>query len=303
MVSNLSALWVTEPILAVVCTNWLTLFRYITTLAAAEVLYDAAAQFSAAGSITIDNISLPFWNDIAPNVTTGTYSNYSAVNNLITSLQTYADGFMTLVQQYTPANGTLNEQINATTGQPLSAIALTWSYAAFVTAAERRDGQYPPSWGAASSYGMQQTNGTCPFGYPYGGYNATTQYAPASAAGAPNISTPCETLVTFQLIYQTGNDENTYIVGNTSLFGGSISSTSVNNTIAVLRTNNVTSVQPKWFEPAWLPAGQTVQYRYLLANQTSGSFTFENISRYITAPMCGDNSNVTTFDIGSFPPH
>lgn len=272
---------------------------YITTLAAAEVLYDAAAQFSKAGSITVDSTSLPFWRDLSPNITAGTYTNYTAVNNLITDMRTYADGFLELVQQYTPANGTLNEQINKTSGEPLSAIALTWSYAAFVTAAERRDGQFPPSWGANSVQANQKINGTCPFG----AYNATTQYTPASAAGAPNITKPCETLVTFQLIYQTGNGENTYIVGNTSLFGNSLNSTSPNNTIAVLRTNNVTAAEPKWFEPAWLPAGVPVAYKYLIANSTSGTFTFENITRYITPPACGNNTNVTTYDIASFSPH
>jgi len=271
---------------------------YITTLAAAEVLYDAAAQFSKNGSITIDSTSLPFWRDLSPNVTTGTYSNYTAVNGLVNSMRTYADGFMQLVQQYTPANGTLNEQINKTTGMPTSAIALTWSYAAFVTAAERRAGNYPPSWGANSTQGTQMVNGTCSFG----SYNATTQYTPAPAANT-TIDKSCQSLVTFQLIYAIGEDENTYIVGNTSLFGGSLTSTSVNNTIAVLRTNNVTTAESKWFEPAWLPAGVPVAYKYMLANSTSGTFTFENTTRYITPPACGNGTNVTTYDIGSFPPH
>ena len=49
------------------------------------------------------------------------------------------DAFMTAIMQFTPADGSLSEQIDRTTGMQTSARHLTWSYAAFIsTARERR---------------------------------------------------------------------------------------------------------------------------------------------------------------------
>lgn len=256
---------------------------YITTLAAAEVLYDAVAQFEAIGSVTVDNISLPFWQDLVPGVAAGTYNDYANVSNLLGAARTYADGFMEVIANYTPANGTLNEQINATTGEPLSAIALTWSYAAFVTATDRRDGNYPPSWGAGEAV-ANNVSSMC----QWSSYNSTTMYAPARAAGASSIDTPCETEVILNLLYATGPGENTYIVGNTSAFGNTLSNTSA--VIQVLRTNNVTAGNPQWFVPAWLPAGVPVEYKYVVLNSTDNSYKFENVSHIVVPPQCGDNT-------------
>lgn len=258
---------------------------YITTLAAAEVLYDAAAQFEQAGEITVDNISLPFWQDIYPDAEEGTFSDYANVSSLLGAVTTYADGFMELIQQYTPENGTLDEQINKTTGEPLSAIALTWSYAAFVTAVERRDGNFPPSWGAASE-AANNVSDMCVGGQ----YNATTQYAAAQGAGAQAINTTCETEVVFALLYETGPGENTYIVGNTSIFGNTLDNT--DDVIAVLRSNNNTADNPIWFTPAWVPAGVPIEYKYVVLNGTDNSYKFENESHYAYPADCGNNTYV-----------
>ncbi len=45
------------------------------------------------------------------------------------------DGFMQTVRELTPADGTMSEQVDRETGQPTSARHLTWSYAAFLSAA------------------------------------------------------------------------------------------------------------------------------------------------------------------------
>ncbi|KAK5956493.1 hypothetical protein OHC33_001978 [Knufia fluminis] len=268
---------------------------YITTLAAAEVLYDAAAQFSKQGAITIDETSLAFWQDIYPNATADfTYGEDADVQNLVSAMTDYADRFVSLVQQYTPANGTLNEQINKTSGEPLSAIALTWSYAAFVTAIDRRNSQFPPSWGANSTLANNIPD-TCKFS----SYNATTQYTPALAAGAPNVTKDCESEVIFQLLWVTGPGENTYIVGNTSFLGNTLDDT--DKVIEVMRTQNYTTPEPKWFTPAWVPAGVPIEYKYVLLNSTDNSYTFENVTRYAYPAACDNNTVVSTLDTGSFP--
>ena len=45
------------------------------------------------------------------------------------------DAYMATVRDLTPADGSLSEQVDRTTGQPTSARHLTWSYAAFASAA------------------------------------------------------------------------------------------------------------------------------------------------------------------------
>jgi glucoamylase len=53
-------------------------------------------------------------------------------------LMARGDEFMTTVRRFTPADGHLSEQIDRTTGVPASARDLTWSYAAFISAARAR---------------------------------------------------------------------------------------------------------------------------------------------------------------------
>ena len=125
---------------------------YISTAAVAEQLYDALYQWNKIGSITITPISLAFFQDFQPSVTTGTYkSGSSTYSSLSSAIKTYADGFMTIVQQYTPANGSISEQFDRNTGAQLSAYDLTWSFAAFLTAGNARANTFPASWGEPSA--------------------------------------------------------------------------------------------------------------------------------------------------------
>jgi len=82
-------------------------------------------------------------------VAAGTYaSSTSTFTTLTTGVQTFADGFLAIHAKYTPSNGGLAEQFNRATGAPLSAVDLTWSYAAALTAFSARKGVAPVSWGA-----------------------------------------------------------------------------------------------------------------------------------------------------------
>jgi len=78
---------------------------YLCTLAVAEFLYDAVAQFKKAGSLTIDKIDLAFFKDIYPDAATGTYKG-GKFRDVLDSMTKYADGFVSIVQVYsilTPA--------------------------------------------------------------------------------------------------------------------------------------------------------------------------------------------------------
>ncbi|CAI7654003.1 unnamed protein product [Penicillium manginii] len=125
---------------------------YLATLAAAEQLYDALYQWKQQGSLTITQTSLPFFQDLDSTARVGNYSSSSSTYTSLTgAVQTYADGFFSVVQQYTPSNGSLAEQFTRDDGAPISARDLTWSYAAFLTASDRRSGIVPASWGASSA--------------------------------------------------------------------------------------------------------------------------------------------------------
>ncbi|KAE8373317.1 Six-hairpin glycosidase-like protein [Aspergillus bertholletiae] len=125
---------------------------YLTTLVAAELLYDALYQWDKQGQVEVTEASLPFFQDLAGNVTTGTFAkSSSAYTSLTSAVKTYADGFISVVQQYTPDDGALAEQYSRDTGDPVSASNLTWSYAAFLSAVARRSGTVPASWGSSTA--------------------------------------------------------------------------------------------------------------------------------------------------------
>ena len=101
---------------------------YINTLAAAELLYDALYQWQKLGSLTVTSTSLAFFKDFSSSVAAETYASSSTMySTLTTAIRKYADGYMSIVETYTPSNGALAEQYSRSNGAPLSAGDLTWS--------------------------------------------------------------------------------------------------------------------------------------------------------------------------------
>ena len=100
-------------------------------------------------SLSVTSISLPFFAQFNSSVAVGTYGSTSATYTSFTSaIKTFADGFIAVVAKYTPSNGGLAEQYSRSNGTPVSAVDLTWSYAAALTAFQARAGVVPGSWGA-----------------------------------------------------------------------------------------------------------------------------------------------------------
>ena len=117
---------------------------YLLTTGAAELLYDAVAQWKARRFLRVDETSLAFFKEVYPAAKISKYTERTReFTKIIEAVTKYADSFVTIAQKYTPADGSLAEQYNRDTGAPLSASDLTWSYAAFVTMSQRRDGKYP----------------------------------------------------------------------------------------------------------------------------------------------------------------
>ncbi|KAF8271969.1 glucoamylase [Lactarius quietus] len=123
---------------------------YLSTFAVAEQLYDALLTWQSVGSIQVTTTSLAFFQQFSPSIATGTYSSTSPQFTQFTNaIKTLADGFVEVAANYTPSNGGLAEQFDKSTGAPLSAADLTWSYASALTAGGSRAGVVPASWGAS----------------------------------------------------------------------------------------------------------------------------------------------------------
>lgn len=91
----------------------------------------------------------PLSKTFSPDVAVGTYASTTPTySTLVVAIKNYADGFVAVVAKYTPPNGGLSEQFSRATGAPVSAVDLTWSYAAALTAFDARAGVQPASWGA-----------------------------------------------------------------------------------------------------------------------------------------------------------
>jgi glucoamylase len=258
-------------------------------LAAAEQLYDALYVWKQQGSITVTSTSLAFFKDLVSSVTAGTYaSGSSTYTSIYNAAQTYADGYMAVVETYTPSDGALSEQFDKSSGTPLSADDLTWSYAAFITAAQRRNSVVPPSWVAS---GANSVPGTCsatsvvgsystatstsfPASQtPTGGVTSGTATATATGTKTSTTATSCATAttvaVTFNELKSTTYGQTVKIVGNVAALGSWNTGSAV-----ALSASQYTSSNPLWSVTISLPAGEAIQYKYIVVN-TDGSVTWE----------------------------
>jgi glucoamylase len=235
---------------------------YIGTLAAAEQLYSAVYQWDSIGSITVDSLSLPFFRDLVPLVATGTYaSGSSTYTTIVNAVRAYGDGFVAVVQKYTPADGSLAEQYDRNTGSPLSARHLTWSYAAFLTAIERRNGVVPPSWGEGSA-----------------------NTVPGVCTGTPS----CNSRVTFNVRITTVPGEQIFVVGGLTQLGNWLPTEG-----KALSASRYTSSDPLWYADIEIPSETAFEYKYI-KKTASGQVAWESDPnrRYTTSQGCGSTATV-----------
>lgn len=154
----------------------------MTTIAVAEQLYDALIVWKAQGSLEVTSTSLAFFRQFSSSVAVGTYaSSTSTFTTLTDAVKAWADGFIAVHAKYTPSNGGLAEQYGRSSGAPLSAVDLTWSYAAALTAFAAREGKAAPSWGAA--------NLTVPSSCSTGGSGGGGSGGPTVAVTFNNVAT------------------------------------------------------------------------------------------------------------------
>lgn len=250
---------------------------YLNTFAAAEQLYDAVYQWKKIGSITITSTSLAFFKDVFPSAAVGTYSSSSSTfTSIVSAVSTYADGYMAIAQKYTPSSLDLAEQYSKSDGTPLSAIDLTWSYAAFLTALNARNAVVPASWGASGAKLPSQCSGTSATG-PCA--TATNTNWPGSKTTSTPCATPTAISVTFNENVQTNYGENVYITGSIAQLGNWNTGSAI-----ALSASKYTSSNPLWYVTISLPTGTSFQYKYF-KKESDGSIVWESDpNRQYTVP-------------------
>ncbi|KAJ7072585.1 glucoamylase [Mycena amicta] len=242
---------------------------YLTTLAVAEQLYRAVAVWNAQGSLTISSISVPFFRQFAPNVAVGTYDADSSVfQSLTEAIATSADGFLSIIDKYTPSSGSLSEQYSRSDGKPLSAADLTWSYAAVLTASDAKGGKIlaSSSWGGKGLV-LSDSCST-------GGGNGN-----GGAGGGGGSGNDIPVHVVFDLTVDISQGEYVFVVGSLP----ALSQWNPDNAIP-LRPINLTTQSVA----VDLPANTTVQYKYI--RKTTGNSTVRwesDPNRSLTTPGSG----------------
>lgn len=268
---------------------------YLCTLAAAEQLYDALIVWKAQGSIQITSTSLAFFQDLYASAAVGTYASGSTTYTaLVSAVTAYAEGYLNVVATRAASNGSLSEQFDKSTGTPLSAYDLTWSYAAFLSAAARRAGVVPPSWVGASGTTLPSTcaatavsgsyttatNTAFPASQtPQTGYSSTstavgtTTTATTTGTATTSTSTACATassvLVTFDELVTTVYGETIKIAGSIAALGSWDADSAV-----ALSASQYTSSNPLWSVTIDLEAGQTFEYKFINV-ASDGTVTWE----------------------------
>ncbi|KAK6434864.1 hypothetical protein LTR95_008952 [Oleoguttula sp. CCFEE 5521] len=115
---------------------------YLATAAMAQFMYSASSSYTAEKTLSVTSTSKPFFDYYAPNakvIAGQTYNkNSKAFKEIVSALNGWGDAYMQTIRYYTPANGHLSEEMDRTSGVPVGAADLTWSYASLLTASFAR---------------------------------------------------------------------------------------------------------------------------------------------------------------------
>ncbi|TFK73657.1 glycoside hydrolase family 15 protein [Pluteus cervinus] len=223
---------------------------YLGVAAVAEQLYDSIITWNRQGNIPITDISLPFFRQFSPSVNPGTYaSSSSTFQTLNTAVKAFADGFIAILEKYTPTDGSLAEQFGRDNGLPLSAKDLTWSYASALTAFNARAGKTSASWGAKGLV------------------------VPAVCHNNPGPTVD----ITFNEQATTQFGENIFLAGSIDVLKG----WSPDNAVALSSAN-----YPIWSATVKIPASTNFEYKYI--RKFNGVVTWESGSnRFFASPQNG----------------
>ncbi|PLB48539.1 putative glucan 1,4-alpha-glucosidase [Aspergillus steynii IBT 23096] len=244
---------------------------FLTTLAAAEQLYDALYQWEKLGELRITDVSLPFFQALDSSASVGSYAASSAkYTSLVNAVKAYADGYVGVVQTYAASNGSMAEQITRSDGKQTSARDLTWSYAALLTANNRRNAVMPPSWGEPAATSLPTK---CSATSATGTYSSVAVTSWPPIGDTPGTSIPCVSptavAVTFEVTATTTWGQDVKVVGSTAELGSWSPSAAI-----ALSADRYTSSNPLWFGTVNVPVGKTIEYKYIRVQ--NGAVTWES---------------------------
>lgn len=285
---------------------------YLCTLAAAELLYDALIAWEGQGYIEVTSTSLAFFQDLDSSIAAGTYeSSSSTYTTLYDAVSTYADGYVNVVATYAASNGSLSEQFDKSAGTPLSAYDLTWSYAAFLSAAARRAGISPPSWVGSGNSVPSSCSGTSVSGsytsatdtsFPAsqtpqsGAYTSTSVPTTPGTTSTKTTSTTATTtaacaataVYTFDELVTTTYGQTIKIVGDIAALGDWDTDSAI-----ALSASEYTSSNPLWSVAISLASNQVVEYKFINVN-SDGTYTWEaDPNHTITIPACATATTIS----------
>ncbi|KAI8954219.1 carbohydrate-binding-like protein [Xylaria longipes] len=149
--------------------------------------------------------------------------------------------------------------------------------------AERRASQYAPSWVPAN--GSVALPKQCASGLTKG------VYAPATAAGAPDVNVTCTTSIRFEVNATTYYGENLLVAGNTTDLGF----WDINNAWP-LDASGYTDKRPLWAATIALDAGETINYAYVRQEDCGQNPIWESATanRTLVVPPCDPNADPDT---------
>ncbi|KAK4050795.1 hypothetical protein OIV83_003216 [Microbotryomycetes sp. JL201] len=117
---------------------------YLCTLSAAELLYRSSRALSRLRTnFTIEPRARDWYSrfiHVPFNEHVQLVPGSTDLRKIVRGQRRMADQFVQVVQDFVRVNGSMNEQFHRTTGEGRGARDLTWSYAAFITAAQARKG-------------------------------------------------------------------------------------------------------------------------------------------------------------------
>lgn len=113
---------------------------FLTTLAAAEQLYDALYQWDKIGSLAITDVSLPFFKALYSSAATGTYASSTTVyKDIVSAVKAYADGYVQIVVRQVPSSLSLMVRVANDRSKPTLHPPAPWP-----SNIPRRTGVRPP---------------------------------------------------------------------------------------------------------------------------------------------------------------
>nr|BAA00841.1 glucoamylase [Aspergillus oryzae]BAA01540.1 glucoamylase [Aspergillus oryzae] len=263
---------------------------FLTTLAAAEQLYDALYQWDKIGSLAITDVSLPFFKALYSSAATGTYASSTTVyKDIVSAVKAYADGYVQIVQTYAASTGSMAEQYTKTDGSQTSARDLTWSYAALLTANNRRNAVVPAPWGETAATSIPSACSTTSASGTYSSVVITSWPTISGYPGAPDspCQVPTTVSVTFAVKATTVYGESIKIVGSISQLGSWNPSSAT-----ALNADSYTTDNPLWTGTINLPAGQSFEYKFIRVQNGAVTWESDPNRKYTVPSTCGVKSAV-----------